>query len=409
MLKHFRRFRFIMAMGTLALLTALFKLIPMVQPFLEGDYFRGCVASQIGQALGLNVQIGKIRWVGFFGFEVDSIIGSQGNPMDGFYLPRLKGYVHPLSPFFQLWELDEVQADQATIIVKLPDHSVVPPDASKQPWWFPKRVRVQHLLVNHGDIISSTLGPSYGIFNSRMVINHFGRDYDYDAQDGTLRMPFFPKMHLVHLDFSVENSNLEIHELLFDTDPNSPDNNLRLSGSLGLNGDESTSLHVNWNMLDITKWFAKPPMNIRGLANGQIDGDINHYDWNELALNGSMKLANGSINGITVLNQSGVLTLDRAQADVSIKNGVLSLTHLIINSEENIQATGSLSIDFIHNFALNGNVILEVNKESLSESSKTIFNSTNVCTPIVIGGTLQNPTEDLTGRLQKSLKPRESK
>ena len=104
---------------------------------------------------------------------------------------------NPWGVFIRRWQLDDVHIDSGE--VEIQTYTPKPEPSPAKPWFhvfLPQRVYLKHVEANPADVIWRFRGEKADSSERDLAITPHGRDFNYQASGGTLKMALIPNLQL---------------------------------------------------------------------------------------------------------------------------------------------------------------------------------------------------------------------
>ncbi|PYK67476.1 MAG: hypothetical protein DME45_10090, partial [Verrucomicrobia bacterium] len=172
---------------------------PRLTHHIESDRFR--VALEKETAKGLHFPTGQyasIHRTGFLSATSDKFRAENGRKaMKSMDAHGITAKLNPLGFFLRRWQLDEVHIQSGE--VEIQTYAPTPEPSPAKPWFhifLPQRVYLGRVESEPADVTWRFRGEKGGFFGTRLVITPHGRDFNYQATGGTLKMALIPNLQL---------------------------------------------------------------------------------------------------------------------------------------------------------------------------------------------------------------------
>ena len=384
--------------------------------FLESERFRGLLNRETSKGLKLQANYAPLRRVGLLGIAADDFRGIAGNrTIVSMQAEGITGQFDPLGLALRRWQIDAIRIRQGTVkLQKTEPIPGAPKGPTPIPWtalFWPYRVYLQDVQVSAANVLFQVKGREAGVYQTFLEITPNGRDFEYDARGGELRTPLSPTLVVQHLHLLIRKPRLYCPEMVL---ADATGHLLQIEGDAGLQDDRSMQLHADSHDLALAPWL---PDSIRRYVRGTVQGHIDYQ-------NAGVALSTAEMQGRCALDQlalinyplmrkameitaspnSGAnLPIDICQMSFTTQDGVTTIQHILVQSKGIFRVEGSFRVAQDQHLA--GELALGLSAPYLNwlpRARETIFNERRGeyhFTQVHLGGTVQHPKEDLSGRV----------
>lgn len=384
--------------GALALLILL---VPVgvsfwVNAYLRSPEFVELVAGETGKATQTEATFGPFEWTGTSAYSERASLQGRGGAVQNLEARQVRASVNWRAIFQGVWRLDELQIASLEGTFVEPEER--PPVSSKSPaqasGWLPTKFELGGARIADADLAIGTAR----LTDTKLEIRPDGRGWSFSGKGGRLHVPGFPEADVT--DFRARTQGGEF----FLTQAN-----LRLGagGKISLSGaTNERRLRASWSgvrMADIQNFPGKEHVF------GMLSGDATA---NPGETTGKLQLHEGRIDNLPVLNQVAEFTRTPSFRSLPIQDGSADFRRTSAGWDfrnVNIESRGLLRLEGAINVgadrSLAGNFRVGVAPQTLRwlpGSRERVFDEERdgyVWTTLTVGGTLDHPTEDLSGRL----------
>jgi len=365
------------------------------------------VTGLTGRSFHSDARIEPLRWTGSSAFtEQVGLTGRPGSVVREVAASQVRAELNWRAAFSGIWRVDEISMTQF-------DGDFGPPGAADgaevQPV-APKPSGLAALLPRKFELGQAKIAAANIAYEQaratsvRLLVTPDGVGWRFDGNGGTLNVPFLPALEILHFrareqggDFFLTESALGLGE----------------SGKISASGESGGDglLRVSWTGIrsrDVLD--AKVQNHLEGKLSGSAEirppGSVR----------GKFQLVDGRVENVKALAAVADFTgnpsfrrmpLQEMSSDFSYENGVLQLTAFIAESKGllRVEGAGRLAPDG----KIEGRFQIGVTPQTLQwlpgsrERVFTVARNGYLWTELVLGGTLENPTEDLTARLTRAM------
>jgi hypothetical protein len=268
------------------------------------------------------------------------------------------GTFNPLGVILRRWEIDSLHiASGSVMLQKTEPLPGAPKGTPWPPWWaifWPYRVHLADVKVGDANILWHLQDKESGIYSTHLEITPNGRDYEYDAQGGVIALPGAPKLGVKHAHMLIRKPMLTCDEFVVGEDLAAPTEEIRLSGTAGLQDDRSMHLKIAITKLGISSWL---PPKLKAHVTGQANGSFN-YDSTGTGLEtgkgeGTISVDQAVLNDLDAVHKyvtltgspdPGPMALKVCHMDVKWEAGAMTAQNIEVECEGVFRLTGTLTI-----------------------------------------------------------------
>jgi hypothetical protein len=386
--------KWIVACVVLAVLIASALIFSFAKAYFSGDDFHGLVEHHAGRAFAGEVELSPMRWDGSEVFG-ESLRVRRGEGSE-IHARHLRAKWNWRAVFSGAWRLEEVSVEslEGTFGAAVASSNVAP--ESQAPWFaalLPKRfelgsARIQKADLDFGDI---------ALRGSSLEIRQEFVDWKIAGRGGTLDVPGWPALEvetfrgrLAGAGFAIESSSLRTGE----------------AGNIEAAGSWPGSLDLEWSDVALAELIEARWKNfISGTVSGNAVVDSG-------GAVGKFRIEDGRFTGAPWLDTLAALTGVRdfqslafslADGNFERRDDVWRLTNLVLDSAGLLRIEGNMEVtaDRKLSGALRVGVASKVLR-GMPGADGLVFSQGGdgyFWAPVVLGGTLDAPTEDLSERL----------
>ena len=322
---------------------------------------------------------------------------------------------NPWGVFLRRWQLDEVHIGSGE--VGLQTYEPKPEPSSSKPWYhvfLPDRVYLRRVWCEPADVTWRFLEKRAGFFGTYLLITPHGRDFEYQATGGTLKMALIPEVPLHHTHLLITRTQLTLYQLELAAGPESK-GFIHAEGTAGTREDRSVDFKLSFGDLPVREWL---PVSWKDHVAGTAAGEIHWRGRNQLesaSVQGSFRVGAGHVGDLPFLQKLVALTgkqsiatldLNECSVDLDWDGDHGELEKIAIEDRGKFRIEGEITI---RDRSLGGAVQLGVAREYLSwlPHSEEVFPREHdgyLWTTVHLSGTLDEPAQDLSPRLTEALK-----
>jgi hypothetical protein len=386
---------------------------PLLTNYAESDAFR--VKMEEETAKGLHFPRGRyapVRRTGALTAQSDSFKADNGQKaMKSLDAHGITAKFNPWGVFLRQWRLDGVHVQSGNVEIQI--YEAHPEPVKPKPWFaifLPNRVYLEKIESDQVNITWRFRGERAGFFETQLLINPNGRDFEYVATGGRLKMVPIPDLDLRRTHILITKTLLTLYDLDLATDSRS-DESIRAQGHAGLGQDKSIDVKGNFNSVPIRQWL---PAEWKGRLKGSAFGDI-HWAGKDPKLEsssgqGSLRIQNGRIDDVPFLNKLAELAQKKSFERLDLNECSLGfvwrypeidIKDIIIEEKNKFRIEGEISVK---RRLLRGTVRLGLSREYLDwlPNPEEVFSrhsSGYLWTDVHLSGTIDEPRQDLSQRI----------
>jgi len=387
-----------------------------VHSFLRSEDFLRLVSNKTGAALKAETTYSPLRWSGNSVFT-DSLQGTglPGGPIQTVQADQIRAEVNWRAMLDGAWRIEEVTVGYLEGTFHQPARKVSsmadtppPPPAPTGLWkYLPRRFELGKLHVAQARLnFQDALNKNLVTVNDTMLnLRPDGAGWLIDGQRGTLALPGQPALTIETFRSRLQSGAFYL-----------TDARLRLgeAGKISVAGEFAGDSHIEaeWQQVDIAP-FLKPEW--RSHLTGHMSG-TSLIKWpasgTGATASGRFELKDGLLQGVPVFEQIATFTgapqfrrmpLQQVTGLYTWAGGVLTVTNLVAESKGLLRVEGNCVIGA--NGELQSTLRVGVTPQTLQwlpGSRERVFTTAEngyLWTNVRLGGTVDNPQEDLSARL----------
>jgi hypothetical protein len=391
---------------------------PQLTHYIESDRLRAELENET--AKGLHFPEGHyapIHRKGFLGTAADRFQADNGRKaLRGIDAQGIAARFNPWGVFFRRWQLDDVHIDSGEVEIQTYTPSPEPNPA--KPWFhvfLPQRVYLKHVKANPADVTWHFRGEKGGFFGTDLVITPHGRDFNYQASGGTLKMALIPNLRLRDTHLLITRKLLTLYNL--DLEPGGgAGGNIHAEGTAGTGEDRRVDFNFNFERVPVEEWLPKGwRRHVRGTAWGKILWRGKDAKLESSTGEATLRVDGGSIielpfleNLAKITNEKGLeqLTLSDCSFAVEWNYPKAEVKNIAIEQRGKFRAEGTIEVE---KKALSGAIELGVARHLLDWLAKPedVFPRQHdgyLWTTVHLSGTTDGPQQDLSPRIMEVLK-----
>jgi len=339
-------------------------------------------------------------------------------------LQQLHANLNLAAAFHGVWEIDQLEVGQLKLTLKesvpapATEAPPIPPPAAPGSGLLPSAFRINTIQLDEVDISwPDTLagGGTASHIAVQMKAMDGGGGWDVEGKGGTFALARFPIEEIKDFSLRLRPDRLYLTK----SELHNPDQGvIHVTGEIGLGDQPDIDLHFDATAIPITPLL---PPDWRARVFGDLSSSFHltragtpDAPWH---VDGQAHLDNGRLEALPALDQLATFTqtqeyrtlkLQTAETDFALGPDRMEFSKLAIESEGFVRAEGDI---VRQGDALDGTVNLGLPSSRLSllpGAVSQVFTESRgiyVWTPVHIGGTIENPTEDLSGRIIAAVIP----
>ncbi len=185
------------------------------------------------------------------------------------------------------------------------------PSPSPKPWYhvfLPNRVYLRRVWSEPADVTWRFRNEKGGFFGTRLLITPHGRDFEYQASGGAMKLALIPDLPLRHTHLLITKKELTLYSLDLAAGPEG-DGVIQGEGTAGTGEDKSVDFKVKFDRLPIREWL---PVSWKEHVAGNAAGNV-HWRGTNLKLEtasvqGSLRVDNGRVRSLPFLQKLASIT-----------------------------------------------------------------------------------------------------
>ena len=386
---------------------------PLLTRYVEGDAFR--VKMEEETAKGLHFPRGRyarIRRTSAFTAQSDRFDADNGQKaMKSLDAHGITAKFDPWGVFLRQWRFTDVRVQSGDVEIQI--YEANPEEVPSKPWFavfLPNRVYLERIESEQANITWRFRGERAGFFGTQLLITPNGRDFEYVATGGRLKMAPVPDLDLRRTHILITKTLLTLYDLDLASDSHS-DESIRAQGHAGLGQDKSIDAKANFNSVPIRQWL---PAEWKGRLKGSAFGDI-HWTGKNPKLEsssgeGSLRIDNARVDDVPLLNKLAELAQKKSFEHLDLNECSLSfawrypeieIKDITMEEKGKFRIEGEISVK---RRLLRGTIRLGLTREYLDwlPNPEEVFSprsSGYVWTDVHLSGTIDEPRQDLSQRI----------
>ena len=397
---------------TIAIGVAVF-LSPLLTSYLEGDAFRVAMEKETAKGLHFpHASYAPIRRIGALTAQSDNFKADHGQKaMKALDAHGITAKFDPWGVFLRQWRFTDVRVQSGDVEIQI--YEANPEAVPRKPWFaifLPNRVYLEKIESEQANITWRFRDERAGFFGTQLLITPNGRDFEYVATGGRLKMAVVPDLDLRRTHILITKTLLTVYDLDLASDSRS-DESIRAQGSAGLGQDKSVDVKANFNSVPIRQWL---PAEWKGRLKGSAFGDV-QWTGKDAKLEssfgeGSLRIRNGRVDNVPLLNKLAELARKKSFERLDLNECSLGfawhypeieIKDVTIEEKGKFRIEGEISVK---RRLLRGTIKLGLTREYLDwlPNPEEVFSRRSggyLWTEVRVSGTIDEPRQDLSERI----------
>ena len=386
---------------------------PLLTHYIEGNAFRAAMEDETAKGLHFpRSRYAPIRRTSAFSAASESFEASNGvKAMKSLDAHGITARFNPWGVFVRQWRLNYVHVQSGDVAIQIYEAN---PEAVIPKAWFaiflPNRVYVKRIESERANVTWPFRGERAGFFGTRLLITPHGRDFEYVATGGRLKMALLPDLDLRRLHLLITKTLLRIYDVDLASNSGS-DESIHAQANAGIGKDKSVDFKANFNAVPIRTWL---PAEWKGRFNGNAFGDF-HSAGTDPKLESSsgegwLRIRNGRIDDLPLLEKLAELAQKKSFEHLELNDCSFTfawrypkfdIKDIIIEERGKFRIEGEISID---HRGLGGTIRLGLTRAYLDwlPNPEEVFSRHQggyLWTNIHLSGTIDEPGQDLSARI----------
>jgi hypothetical protein len=384
--------------------------------WVESEAFRNELDKQTSKGLHFQGRFESVRRAGLLTARTDGFAGNEGvKAIKTISTGEVDAKFNPWGIFLRRWQLDylRIPAGKAEIQTYEPQPENKPP----RPWYaifLPDRVYLKEVVCESADVTWQLRERKAGFFQTHLLITPHGRDFEYRAKGGVLKTGIVPDLVLRRTHLVITKELLTLHELELAPGPES-EGRIRVKGQAGMKEDKRVSVEVTFSAIPVDPWVPNTWASLfQGVASGDFVWRGGDMTIESSSGRGALRIAGGRLAAsfleeaaaVTGKNSMEEIELSRCSLEFEWKYPRIEVKRVDIEAEGIFRLQGAVEIN---KGQLDGALQLGATPAYLEwlPRAERIFARERdgyLWTNVNVGGTLEDPKEDLTPRIADLLK-----
>jgi hypothetical protein len=386
---------------------------PLATHYIEADAFR--VAMENETASGLHFPAGHyshIQRTSPLTAHAESFEASNGVRALKFVNAHgITARFDPWGMFRRQWRFSDIHVESGEVEIQI--YEANPEETRSKPWFavfLPNRVYINRIASEHVDLTWQFRGERAGLFDTQLLITPRGRDFDYAATGGKLKMALLPELYLRRANVLITKTALTLYDI--DSTPNErSEGTIRGQGKAGIGTDKSIDFSANFDSVPIQSWLPeKWKEHLNGTGSGGVHWTGTTPKLEDSSGEGSLSIRDGRADNLPFLEKLAELAREKSFEHLELTDCSLNFTwryprieikEITLEEKGKFRVEGAISID---RRALRGTIQLGLTSRHLVwlPNAEEIFSRRNggyLWTAVHLSGTIDQPEQDLSPRI----------
>ena len=390
---------------------------PRLTRYVESEAFRAELEKQTAKGLHFpNGKYAAIRRTGFLTAESGGFRAESGRKaLTSMDAHGINATFNPLGVFLRRWQLDAVHIQSGEVGIQT--YEPKPEPSPSKPWYhvfLPNRVYLQRVWSEPADVTWRFRNEKGGFLGTRLLITPHGRDFEYWANGGTMKLALIPDLPLRHTHLLITKKLLSLYALELAAGPAS-DGVIYAEGTAGTGEDKRVDFKVRFDQLPIHEWLpASWKDHVAGAAAGNVHWRGKNPKLEAASVQGSLRVQNGRVRSLPFLQKLSSITgkksieeleLNECSVEVNWDGPSVEIKNIAVEDKGKFRIEGLV---LLKGKSLGGALQLGVSREYLEwlPRAEEIFTSErggHLWTTVHLSGTIEQPQQDLSPRVMEAL------
>ena len=414
------RILLVFGLGALAIVIAVVVALPLANrkltDYIESDAFRRELDKQTSKGLHFEGEYQAIRRTGPLTARTEGFKGRNGvKAFKTLSTGEVDAKFDPWGIFLRRWELEYIHIPSGK--AEIQTYEPKPEDKPPKPWYaifLPERVHLNKVVCDSADVTWQLRGRKAGFFGTQLLVTPYGRDFEYRAEGGVMKTGIAPDLTLHQLHLLITKELLTLYDLELAPGAKSA-GRIRVNGWAGMKNDKSVSAEMNFSEIPVDPWI---PEAWARVIKGRASGDV-AWRGSDMTMEGSsgwgeVRLEGGRVAGARLLEDVASLigkpieqvNLSRFSLGFEWKYPRVQIKQVDIEGKGIFRLQGTATIS---KKKLSGELQLGITPAYLEwlPKAQRIFTRQRdgyLWTTVQLGGTMDDPQEDLSARVAELLK-----
>lgn len=386
---------------------------PLATRYIEGDTFR--VAMESETANGLHFPTGHyspIRRASPLTAHAEGFEARNGErALKVVDAHGITARFDPWGVFIRQWRFSDIHVESGEVEIQI--YEANPEEVTPKPWFavlLPNRVFIKRIESEHAHVTWQFRGERAGLFGTQLLITPHGRDFDYAAAGGKLKMALLPELYLHRANMLITKTLVTINDIDLASDERNK-GSVRGKGTAGIGKDRSIDFTANFESVPIRGWLPdKWKEHLSGSAYGGLHWKGENPKLENSSGEGSLRVQDARADNLPFLEKLAELAHEKSFEHLELTDCSLNFTwrypsieikDIALEEKGKFRVEGAISID---RRALRGAIQLGVTRKHLDwlPNPEEIFSrrqSGYLWTTVHLWGTIDQPKQDLSPRI----------
>ena len=189
---------------------------PLLTRYVEGDAFHVSMEEETAKGLHFpGARYAPIRRTGALAAESDGLKADSGQKaMKSLDAHSITGKFDPWGVFLRQWRFTDVHVQSGDVEIQI--YEANPEALPSEPWFaifLPNRVYLEKIESEQANITWHFCAERAGFFGTQLLITPNGRDFEYVATGGRLKMAPVPELDLRRTHLLITKTLLTLYDL----------------------------------------------------------------------------------------------------------------------------------------------------------------------------------------------------
>jgi hypothetical protein len=386
---------------------------PLLTRYIESNAFRQAMEQETAKGLHFpRASYAPIRRTGTLTARSENFKADNGvKAMKYLEASRITAKFDPWGVFVRQWRFDEVRVPSGEVEIQI--YEAHPEAVASRPWFsifLPNRVYLKKIESESANVTWQLRGEKAGFYGTRLLITPHGRDFEYAASGGKLKMALVPDLDLRRAHLLITKTLVTLYDIDLASDSASKET-IHAQATAGIGKDKSVDSKADFNAVPIRPWL---PTEWKGRLTGSAFGDL-HWTGKDPKLEsssgeGSLRIQDGRIDDVPLLQKLAELSqkksFERLELnDCSLKFAwrypEIDIKEIFIEEKGKFRIEGEI---FINRRSLRGTLRLGLTRAYLDwlPNPEEVFSrreGSYLWTHVHLSGTIDHPGQDLSPRI----------
>lgn len=342
-----------LAVFALCLVATISLLNPALTRYVESDAFRAEMEKETAKGLHFpRAHFSAIKRRSFFAATSQGFEAREGRKaMTKLRARDLSATFNPLGVFLRRWQIDDLHIGGGEVGIQT--YEPKPEPSPAKPWFhifLPDRVYLKRIWSEPADVTWRLRDQPAGFFGTRLLITPHGRDFEYRASGGTMKMALIPELQLRQTHMLITKKKLSLYTL----DLGSDEGSIHGEGTAGTGEDKSVDFNLAFEKLSIPQWLPESWRSyVAGAASGEVHWRGSSPKLEGASVQGLLRVQGGRLRNLKFLEEFASvakrkslteLELNKCSADLSWDKGTAALKKIAIEDDGKLRIEGEVSL-----------------------------------------------------------------